>query len=290
MKHTSDYERLIDESILFSLDKEREPSAFTRESLKMVDHLYRYLMETNRRKYEPYGLEIVETANYCIKNYNATSGRFLNYFISAWTTNYQHIITKERFDSEHSAMKFSESQRRLYIRYKKICSKLGIDTDSPNFEQTIAEYLGIALSEIRNLLLLDEIEIESIDEIVDTDDGSLSKQYDAGVCVENDFIRTDDNIRFLNNLEIVYNGIQNRQKRMISILITSYLSLAIDNEIVSEVFRSKAYFDIETYHECLQRRERLSNKEIAERLGIQEASLSRAWNNFKWKIVHSSFA
>ena len=40
MSRKSDYERLIDESILFSLDKEREQSAYRRESLKMVDYLY----------------------------------------------------------------------------------------------------------------------------------------------------------------------------------------------------------------------------------------------------------
>ena len=141
-------------------------------------------METNQKKYEPYGVEIVETAHYCIKNYNATSGRFLNYFISAWTKNYNHIIAKERFDSEHSAMKFSENQRREYMRYKKACSKLGIDRDSPDFEQKIAECLDISLSEIRDLLLLDDIKIESIDGAVDTDDDSRPKQYNAGVSVD----------------------------------------------------------------------------------------------------------
>lgn len=287
MSLKSDYERLIDESILFSLDKEREQSAYTRESLKMLDYLYCYLMEINRIKYEPYGVEIVETAHNCIKNYNAAHGRFLNYFVSAWTENYKHIIARERFDSEHSAMKFSEKQRREYLRYKKICSKLGIDKDSPDFEQKIAESMGISMSEIRDLLLMDDIKIESIDGTEDTDDDSRPRQYDAGVNVENDFIRTDEIIRFLNILETVFNGIQNRQKKMISILITSYLSLTIDNEIVLEVFRSKTYFDSEIYRECVQKREQISNKEIAERLGVLEASLSRAWNNFKEKVDRS---
>lgn len=287
MSLKSDYERLIDESILFSLDKEREQSAYTRESLKMLDYLYCYLMEINRIKYEPYGVEIVETAHNCIKNYNAAHGRFLNYFVSAWTENYKHIIARERFDSEHSAMKFSENQRREYLRYKKICSKLGIDKDSPDFEQKIAESMGISMSEIRDLLLMDDIKIESIDGTEDTDDDSRPRQYDAGVNVENDFIRTDENIRFLNILETVFNGIQNRQKKMISVLITSYLSLTIDNEIVLEVFRSKTYFDSEIYRECVQKREQISNKEIAERLGVLEASLSRAWNNFKEKVDRS---
>lgn len=289
MSRRSDYERLIDESILFSLDKEREQSAYRRESLKLVDYLYRYLMEINQKKYEPYGLEIVETANYCIKNFDATSGRFLNYFITAWTTNYSHIISKERFEAEHSAMKFTENQRRDYLRYKKICSKLGIDKESPDFERKVAESLGFSQSEIQELLLLDDVKIESIDGASDTADGSSSKQYDAGVNVENDFIRADENIRFLNYLETVFMGIQERQKDMISILITSSLSLAIDNEIVLEVFKCKVYFNNEIYQECLQKKERISNKDIASRLGIKEASLSRSWTSFKEKIDTNTF-
>jgi len=285
----SDYERLIDESILFSLDREREQSAYRRESLKMVDYLYRYLMEINQKKYEAYGLEIVETANYCIKNFDASSGRFLNYFITSWTTNYSHIVSKEWFDSEHSAMKFTENQRREYMRYKKICSKLGIDKESPDFEQRVAESLGIPISDIRDLILLDDIKIESIDGSSEMDDGSRVKQYDSGVNVENDFIRADENIRFLNYLETVFMGIQERQKDMISILITSSLSLAIDNEIVLEVFKCKAYFNNDIYKECLQKKERLSNKDIASRLGIKEASLSRSWTSFKEKIDTNTF-
>ena len=284
MSRKDDYERLIDESILFSLDKDREQSAYRRESLKMVDYLYRYLMEINQDKYEPYGVEIVETAQNCIKNFDASSGRFLNYFNTAWANNYNHIISKERFDAEHASMKFSENQRRDFIRYKKICSKLGIDKDSPDFERKITECLGIPLSEMRDLLLLDDIKVESLDGTEDTDDGARPKQYAADVNVENDFIRTDEDIHFLNYLEGVFNGIQDRQKKMISILITSHLSLDINNEVVLEVFKRKSYFASEIYQECQQKRARLSNKEIAERLDIQEASLSRAWNGFKEKI------
>lgn len=42
------YERLIDSSSLFSLDKEKERTAYKREALKMVEHLYCYLMSVNK--------------------------------------------------------------------------------------------------------------------------------------------------------------------------------------------------------------------------------------------------
>ena len=46
------YEKLIDSSSLFSLDKEKERTAYKREALKMVEHLYCYLMSVNKSKYE----------------------------------------------------------------------------------------------------------------------------------------------------------------------------------------------------------------------------------------------
>ena len=49
------YEALIQESPLFSLDKETEYSAYKRESYKMIEYLYCYLMAVNQKDYEPYG-------------------------------------------------------------------------------------------------------------------------------------------------------------------------------------------------------------------------------------------
>ena len=79
-----EYEQLIDSSLLFTFDRESEHIAYRREALKMVEYLYCYLMAENIRKYEPFGVEIVDTAKRCIENYKPELGRFLNYFSSAW--------------------------------------------------------------------------------------------------------------------------------------------------------------------------------------------------------------
>ena len=70
------YEKLIDETPLFGLDKETQPSLYSREAMKLVEALYCYLMAVNEKAYEPYGMEIVDTAKRCIKNYDSATGRF----------------------------------------------------------------------------------------------------------------------------------------------------------------------------------------------------------------------
>lgn len=76
-----EYENLIRNSILFSLDRNTQATAYRREALKLVEYLYLYSVAINTDKYTGFGLEITETANRCIKNYTAEVGDFLNYFI-----------------------------------------------------------------------------------------------------------------------------------------------------------------------------------------------------------------
>ena len=94
------YESLILNSPLFSIDKEQENVAYKRESYKMVEYLYCYLLAINERDYEPYGSEIMEVATRCINNFDSSKGVFLYYFNSAWKQAYTHIIG-EKINDDH---------------------------------------------------------------------------------------------------------------------------------------------------------------------------------------------
>ena len=74
------YEKLIRSSPLFKFDKIKEPTAYKREAIKLVEYLYCYLLSINENKYIEFGLEITETARRCINNYNEENGDFLSYF------------------------------------------------------------------------------------------------------------------------------------------------------------------------------------------------------------------
>lgn len=95
------YESLIMNSPLFDIDKEQETTAYKRESYKMAEYLYCYLLAINERDYEPYGSEIMDVATRCINNFDSSKGVFLFYFNSAWKQEYSHIlgekISDERF-------------------------------------------------------------------------------------------------------------------------------------------------------------------------------------------------
>ena len=88
----SKYESLIMNSPLFGIDKEQETTAYKRESYKMVEYLYCYLLAINERDYEPCGSEIMDVATRFINNFDSSKGVFLYYFNSAWKQEYSHIM------------------------------------------------------------------------------------------------------------------------------------------------------------------------------------------------------
>lgn len=88
------YEQLINESPIFSLDKEKEKIAFMKERTKMIEHLYNYLLSVNCKKYKSYGYEITEVAIQCIKSFDSTKGEFLHYFNYVWKRKYSYIQLK----------------------------------------------------------------------------------------------------------------------------------------------------------------------------------------------------
>ena len=108
MSNREKYEQLILASPLFSLDKESERNAYQREARKMVGYLYSYLLEINENRYIDYGLEITETANRCIENFDATSGDFLHYFNAAMAKEYRRASAKRNMQEVRSGLHVSE--------------------------------------------------------------------------------------------------------------------------------------------------------------------------------------
>lgn len=75
------YEKLIQESPLFSLDKKAEPVAFRNARLKMIENIYLYLLSINKEKYEPYGVRLQKLQIICIDKYDSTRSEFLIFLI-----------------------------------------------------------------------------------------------------------------------------------------------------------------------------------------------------------------
>ena len=281
-----EYEKLIDSSSLFSLDKEKERTAYKRESLKMIEYLYSYLMAINKAKYEPYGLEIVDTAKRCIKNHNSESGRFLNYFTSAWKQTYGHIVGNEIVQETYKGIHFTEAEERNFKKYMRLAHSMGVNTNSHEFDVKVAEAMGISVNEVnalRKMINAKPVSGNYINE--EGEEFSIIDQIDSGEYTGDKIVSRENAKEFLDLLALVYDELQERQKPMIAMLITTKIAVLVnENMELLEYTKKKAFYDEDTFIESLQREEPIQAKEIAGKCGVLEASASRSWKTFKDKI------
>ena len=281
-----EYEKLIDSSLLFSLDREKQHTAYRREALKMVEYLYCYLMAINTRKYEKFGVEIVDIGKRCIENYNPGAGRFLSYFNAAWKRTYGHLVGKELVKESFMGIHFTEDEERNFRKYMRLAQTMGINTESPEFDERVAEAMGITVAEadnLRNMVSHRPMLGSYVNE--EGEEFSLIDQLDSGNYTDERIIQNEAAIEFLNLVEFTYDQLQERQKPMLAMLITTKIALlAKEDEKLTEFIKLKSFFDESIFKESIWRAEQIQAKEIAERFGVMEASVSRSWKTFRDKI------
>ena len=141
------YESLIMNSPLFGIDKEQETTAYKRESYKMVEYLYCYLLAINERDYEPYGSEIMDVATRCINNFDSSKGVFLYYFNSAWKQEYSHIMGEKISDERFHGIRITEEEKRNIRKYLKLAEKMDSCVSRSELFERISESLSHSKNE-----------------------------------------------------------------------------------------------------------------------------------------------
>lgn len=276
------YERLIDSSPLFFLDREKECTSYRREALKMVEYLYCYLMAVNTYKYEPYAVEIVDTAKRCIEKYDMSAGRFLNYFAASWKKTYGHLVGRELVRETFKGIHFAEEEERSFRKYMRLAQTMGIDTEAYGFDKKVAEAMGITPVEVTRLRDMINCKPTSGGEC---EEYSLIDRLDSGNYTDDNILQFETAVEFLNLIELTFDELRERQKPMIATLVTSKLAfLAGEDGRLVELLRHKSFFDEGIFEESIRRGRQIQAREVAERFGVVEASASRSWKTFKNKI------
>lgn len=277
----ADYERLITESKLFSLNKETESVAFRKESYKMVEYLYCYLLAQNEKKYEPFGCEITEVAVRCINNYDETKGVFLHYFNAAWKLEYSHLCGNQAVDDRLHGAKITESEKRAIKKYLRYEASLGKDLSRRELCEAIAEILDQPIEVVAEIAEL--VEYRMVDnEIMDDDGGrtSLFDQLSDGHLVEENLLTSARVEEILTVVETAFLSLQQRQMPIISDMMTIRLASTIveTGDTSSYSFISKEVLSQYSKDQLP------SQRTIAEKYGKNEASISRTVKEFIKKL------
>lgn len=278
----ADYERLITESKLFSLNKETESVAFRKESYKMVEYLYCYLLAQNEKKYEPFGCEITEVAVRCINNYDETKGVFLHYFNAAWKLEYSHLCGNQAVDDRLHGGKITESEKRAIKKYLRYEASLGKDLSRRELCEAIAEILDQPIEVVAEIAEL--VEYRMVDnEIMDDDGGrtSLFDQLSDGHLVEENLLTSARVEEILTVVESAFLSLQQRQMPIISDMMTIRLASTIAE---TGVDTSSYSFISEVVLSQYSKNQLPSQRTIAEKYGKNEASISRTVKEFIKKL------
>lgn len=278
----ADYERLITESKLFSLNKETESVAFRKESYKMVEYLYCYLLAQNEKKYEPFGCEITEVAVRCINNYDETKGVFLHYFNAAWKLEYSHLCGNQAVDDRLHGAKITESEKRAIKKYLRYEASLGKDLSRRELCEAIAEILDQPIEVVAEIAEL--VEYRMVDnEIMDDDGGrtSLFDQLSDGHLVEENLLTSARVEEILTVVETAFLSLQQRQMPIISDMMTIRLASTI---VETGVDTSSYSFISKEVLSQYSKDQLPSQRTIAEKYGKNEASISRTVKEFIKKL------
>ncbi len=278
------YERLIQSSSLFSIDQEKENAAFKREARKMIEYLYCYLLSINETKYEPFGAEIVDVSTRCIKNYSSDKGEFLHYFNKAWKIEYGHIQGRQAMEDTFGGLHFTEEEERTFRKYMKFAKSVGSKVDTERFIKTVASMMDVSDEKVQAMMQMEQSKAQAAQGYnADGESFNLFEDMIGSGGTESDILDREAVRILLSNIEEVFDGIQNRQKKLMSMIITSKIAFQVPKDCLENLKR-KAYFDPEIYKQCILKGDSISVKEISERLGVQEASSSRSWKGFKEKL------
>lgn len=278
-------EKKINQSAVFQL--EPGSAGYRREALKLVELLFHYLMVIGKGKYDDFGVEITETANRCIKNYNVGAGPFLNYFNAAWKLEYGHAVGRGLVGDNYVGIKFTDAIQRKLRGYLKYASSRGMDTESAEFENNVRAALGLSGAEYRELVTI--VKNRTISEHAKNAAGeeySVFDRLETGTHVSDGIIKLETMESVFGAIETNYNRLQDRQKPILRDLITLKISeLIAGDEPVIRLVQAKSFFNKELYIRCVS--EGITARHIAEKYSIKEQSLSRTWKQFKEKLADS---
>lgn len=276
------YEELIRGSPLFEIDREHESVAYRREFYKMIEYLYCYLMAVNERKFEPFGTEIVDVATRCISNYNPSNGFFLNYFVASWKREYSHIIGESIIDEKFHGMRLVEEDKRNIRRYLKLVKQLSSISEQDLYER-IAEAMHISiekvicLAQMSSSVILNSATVSEGDEEI-----NIIEQIADDITIEQMFENAESLSELLAKIDIVFDSLQDRQKALISDMLT----IKVGSILVDIIESGKQYHFIsqDILHAFNLNDEMPTQRQIAEKYGRDEASVSRSIKDFINKI------
>ena len=286
-----EYENLINNSPLFEIDKESSPALYKTERynfLTVLTDYYRLYVYPNK-PLDSYSITLMETAIECIKYYNKSKGEFLHLFNSSMKRDLHIAKAKEIIEEKRQGIRVASEDDKLIRKVIALANSKGLDINDIIAQQKIAKFLNIDFDKLKELLRINNDAI-AVSSTVTNDDGDEIELFDLQASkektAEEKMIDECAVISIIEEIEDVFSEVQERQKRLLSMLLTVEVVKAFNEDIdkAKEILCGKEFYNEEVFDYYINNGELLTAKQIGVLCGVSEQSLSRTYKNFKEKL------
>ena len=286
-----EYENLINNSPLFEIDKESSPALYKSERynfLTLLTDYYRFYIYPNK-SLDSYSMTLMETAMECIKYYDKDKGEFLHLFNSSMKRDLHIAKAKEIIEEKRQGIRVSNEDDKLIRRIIALANSKGLDIYDLTVQQKISKALNLEFSRLQELLRINDDAVV-VSSTVTNEDGDEVELFDLQSSHEkNAEDKMADESAFVSLVETingVFNTVQDRQKKLLSMLLTVEIIKACDEDLdkAKNVLTGKELFNEEMFDYYEKHGELPTAKQIGLLCGVSEQSLSRTYKNFKEKL------
>lgn len=286
-----EYENLINNSPLFEIDKESSPALYKSERynfLTLLTDYYRFYIYPNK-SLETYSMTLMETAMECIKYYDKEKGEFLHLFNSSVKRDLHIAKAKEIIEEKRQGIRVSNEDDKLIRKIIALANSKGVDIYDLTVQEKISKALNLEFSRLQELLWINDDAV-AVSSAVTNEDGDEVELFDLHSSHEkNAEERLADDSAFISLVEKingVFNTVQDRQKKLLSMLLTVEIIKACDEDLdkAKNVLIGKELFNEEVFDYYEKHGELPTAREISALCGVHAESASRTYKNFKEKL------
>lgn len=276
---------------LFFLEK--NTSAYDRERNILVGDLYNYVITGSKGKEsEKFGVEIMQTADNCIKNFDLSYGdperpvgeRFLIYFSSSLKKTIGTAKAKEKYDSDYQGM--TKLPLKIITKYRKYKATYGEPMTNEDYRHC-ADALEVSLEKLTEAIEAERNTCISGDTPSSGENGENSLSVfdriaDSDAAVENGILEEESNREILTAIEDTYSGLQERQKPLAADLFTVLICTASPELL--DMFEKQTCCSKDIVNSFRESGVPPTQREIAAKFERNEASISRTYKELMDKL------
>ena len=272
---------LIDNSEIFELSRESNPSKYRILEYELIENLYEYAQFLNSNRYQDMGLEIVETATDCLRSYDKNRGLFTHYFLTSLSRRVNKEQAIRNAIETRGGIVVPEKVQKQITDIQLIAGTLGRDIEDEAVIEAAAKYLDVPTARVRKLMWLNAQCAVVHDSETEDAVGVLNLISDDFVLEDYVFEKTSI-VEIFNAIDICFSRCRRSQQEVVSQLLTLRL-LSCPQDII-QLAVNRSFFDSTLYQNYINTGYIPTARDISSKLNKDEASTSRTFSTFGKKL------